>query len=284
LLVEKAIMNTEATYATTYAPNTYEGDLYALMHYYQQMGIDYIFDDIALNHLDVRSQLHQALETPKAQTQATSQIPTPPPPYQTELLSQHLEHIHHLCQHSHNIEDLARHFQNIDYIFYKKAAKNFLFFEGNINSKIVMINLSSDYDDEQMQKILAGDKGILLEKIFSFIGLNLREDILLVNIVPWLVPGGADPNIQSLQLSLPFTQRLLALQQPKLTLLLGGVVTNLLLEHNEAISALHGKIIQENSYDYMPLLPPKSLLMSPIHKPLMWRDMLKIQKVLMHED
>ena len=183
-----------------------------------------------------------------------------------------------------NIKELEDLFQNFDGCNLKKTAKNFIKFQGNKNSDILVIDGTPSPDEDKIGKSFASEKGNLFDKILNAIKLN-RDDIFIVNAVPWRPPGNRYPTEQEIKICRPFICNLIKLIKPKIVLCLGEVATNQTLDLNQSIINSRGKwyFLKSNSYYnnseiedniyVLPTLGISYLLMRPDMKKEAWEDM-----------
>ena len=113
----------------------------------------------------------------------------------------------------------------------------------------------------------------MLDRILVWIGLDrTAEDPLrslyISNILNWRPPGNRTPTPAEVEISLPFIERHIALVQPKILILAGGVSAKALLNTNSGISRL--------PLPSLATYHPAYLLRTPSQKRAVWQDMLMI--------
>ena len=183
-----------------------------------------------------------------------------------------------------NIKELQDFFQNFEGCSLKKTAKNFIQFQGNNNADILIIDGTPNTDEDKIGKSFVTEKGNLFDKILNAIELN-RDDIFIVNAVPWRPPGNRYPTEQEIKICRPFICNLIKLLKPKIIVCLGEVATNQTLDLNQSIIKSRGKWyflksnsyydnseIEENIY-VLPTLGISYLLKRPDMKKEAWEDM-----------
>jgi uracil-DNA glycosylase len=183
-----------------------------------------------------------------------------------------------------NIEELQDIFQKFDGCSLKKTAANFIKFQGNKNADILIIDGTPSSEEDKVGKSFVSDKGNLFDKILNAIELK-RDDVFIVNSIPWRPPGNRYPTEQEIKICRPFIFNLIKLLRPKIILCLGEVATNQTLDLNLSIIKSRGKwyILKSNPYynngeikDNIYVLPTLSvsyLLMRPDMKKEAWEDM-----------
>ena len=183
-----------------------------------------------------------------------------------------------------NIKELEDSFKNFEGCNLKKTATNFIPFQGNNNTDILVIDGTPSRDEDKVGKPFVSEKGNLFDKILNAIELK-REDIFIINGVPWRPPGNRYPTEQEIKICRPFIFNLIKLIKPKIILCLGEVATNQTLDLNQSIIKSRGKwyFLKSNSYynyseieDNIYVLPTfgiSYLLMRPDMKKEAWEDM-----------
>ena len=198
-----------------------------------------------------------------------------------------------LAADSSSLEELSSAITAFDGLSVKKTASNMVFCDGNPKSKIMLIGEAPGADEDIQGKPFVGASGQLLDRILACINLARTSDdaekaIYISNILNWRPPGNRTPTQAEIDISLPFIERHIALIQPKMIILCGGVAAKGLLRRSESISKLRGTF-----HDY--LIPselggngqpipavatyhPAYLLRTPSQKKAVWADMLMIQE------
>lgn len=168
----------------------------------------------------------------------------------------------------------------------KKTAINLVFADGNPKADIMLIGEAPGADEDRQGKPFVGMSGQLLTKAFKAAGFAREKDLYITNTVFWRPPGNRQPTPQEIQACLPFTQRHIALVNPKLIILVGGTAVKALLNKNDGITKLRGNWFEYASpYQKHPIkmtaiYHPAYLLRSPGRKKDVWFDLLRIKGAL----
>ena len=165
----------------------------------------------------------------------------------------------------------------------KETAKNLCFADGNPKAPVMFIGEAPGRDEDIQGKPFVGRAGKLLDRMLAAIGLN-RSQAYITNIVFWRPPGNRTPAPAEAAVCRPFTERQIALVDPKVLVFLGGAAAKQMLQTSEGIMRLRGKW---RSFECagltiraMATLHPAYLLRQPQQKRLAWRDFLEIRKAL----
>lgn len=192
------------------------------------------------------------------------------------------------------IEELAAAIKSFDGLSIKNNATNMVFSDGNPQSHIMIVGEAPGADEDIQGKPFVGVSGQLLDRILACIDLDRESDdpkrsVYISNILNWRPPGNRTPTQAEIDISLPFIERHIALIQPKLIILCGGVSAKGLLRRSESISKLrnifHGyQVPAELQTGAMAPIAalvtyhPAYLLRTPAQKRAVWADMLAVQE------
>ena len=243
-------------------------------------GVDEIHQSTSQNY-------YQFIEETLALSQKENSLQTPVRPKPILHTSSDLEK---------SAQDLARSAKTLDELHtallsyegcaLKKTATNLVFGDGNPKAKVMLVGEAPGADEDRLGKPFVGLSGQLLDKMFSFIGLERSKKIYISNVIPWRPPGNRTPTPQETAQCLPFIQRHIELVNPELLIMVGGTSIKALTRSNEGIMRLRGKWkpyqtegmsapIQSTA-----IFHPAYLLRSPGQKREAWADLLKIKHTL----
>lgn len=191
-----------------------------------------------------------------------------------------------------SLEELKTALAEFEGLAIRKTATNLVFCDGNPHAPIMLIGEAPGADEDRLGRPFVGVSGQLLDKILKCIGIDRtatdpEKAIYISNILNWRPPGNRTPSPQEVEISLPFIERHIALVQPKLLILCGGVSAKALLNTEESISRLRGRW-----HSFTPRTPgielapipalctyhPSYLLRTPSQKKAVWGDMLQLMQ------
>ena len=126
-----------------------------------------------------------------------------------------------------------------------------------------------------------GRAGMLLNAMLQAIGLN-RSEIYIANILKCRPPENRDPTPEEVKLCTPYLQQQIAIIQPKILVAVGRIAAQFLLNTDEAMSKLRGKIFAygEQKIPLLVTYHPAYLLRSPREKSKAYTDMLVLQNII----
>lgn len=171
----------------------------------------------------------------------------------------------------------------------KKTAMNTVFSDGNPAASVIFIGEAPGAQEDMRGIPFCGPSGALLDKMLAAIGHSRAENAYITNTVFWRPPGNRAPNSEELAVCEPFVEKHIALLQPKLLVLLGGVATTAILKRDTSVSRLRGRfydytnIYMERPVQAMVTFHPSYLLRTPAQKRLAWQDMQLIRDFLKNQ-
>jgi uracil-DNA glycosylase family 4 len=167
---------------------------------------------------------------------------------------------------------------------YEGAATKAVVYRGDPQAPLMVIGEGPGADEDARGEPFVGRSGQLLDKMFAAAGLSGR--VLISNTVFWRPPGNRTPSPAEQAVCAPFLERMIALVQPKMLLLVGAPSTKALLKREEGILKLRGRWLEWRSADgamelpAMPTLHPAFLLRQPGAKKQAWSDLLTLTERL----
>ncbi len=238
------------------------------LEWYQEIGIDVAVGEVPCNHA-------APLRCAPAKTSAP---PSPSPLAPTLASPVKLSD----CK---TLEDLHRAIAAFEGCPLKKTATNLVFADGNPKAKVMLVGEAPGADEDRQGKPFVGVSGQLLDRMLATIGLD-RTSVYITNILPWRPPGNRQPTPQEITACKPFVEKHIALIQPQILVLVGGVAMKTLFNTNDGIMRLRGTWQPYTSPELKEPIKaiatyhPSFLLRSPGQKAQSWQDMLMIKKAL----
>ena len=150
---------------------------------------------------------------------------------------------------------------------------------GNHNADVLVIGEAPGQDEDAQGEPFVGRAGKLLDAMLQAIDLQ-REQVYIANILKCRPPGNRDPHADEVAQCHPYLQRQIELLQPKVIFALGRIAAQSLLQSDEAVGKLRGRV---HDFQGIPLLVsyhPAYLLRKPTEKRKAWQDLLRLRAVL----
>lgn len=167
----------------------------------------------------------------------------------------------------------------------RETATNLVFADGNPSARVMLVGEAPGEEEDAQGRPFVGRSGRLLDRMLASIGLD-RSSVYITNIVVWRPPGNRTPSDAEVAMSLPFTQRHIALVRPGLVVPVGAIAARALLRTTEGITRIRGRwhaLAVEGMAEpiaSLPMLHPAYLLRQPQAKALAWRDLVALRRRL----
>jgi DNA polymerase len=165
----------------------------------------------------------------------------------------------------------------------KATARTTVFGDGAEDAEILLIGEGPGREEDEQGKPFVGRSGQLLDRMLGSIGLSRQVNVYISNVVFWRPPGNRPATQGELAACLPFVERLIEIQNPKLLILAGGVSAQTVLRRTEGVTKLRGRRLTCASpsggapINTMVILHPAYLLRQPQQKRLAWTDLLALE-------
>ena len=166
----------------------------------------------------------------------------------------------------------------------KRTATNTVIGTGD-QAALMVVGEAPGAEEDRRGLPFVGPAGQLLDRMLAAIGLA-RDAVYITNILPWRPPGNRSPTAEEIALCQPFVERQIALVQPRVLVLVGGISAKALLDKREGITRLRGTWREFTApglaepISTMATFHPAYLLRQPAAKREVWRDLLSIEKKL----
>ena len=179
------------------------------------------------------------------------------------------------------LDKLKKKIQLIQNCNLKKNAKNLVFSDGNINSKIMIIGEGPGANEDMEGKPFVGRAGKLLDKMLASIKLD-RTKVYISNVVNYRPPENRKPTEEEIERYLPYLKSHIEIINPKILILLGSTALNALVGNEVVISKARGKWIHKKigKIDTWVIASfhPAFLMRQPEQKKLAWIDLKMIRE------
>lgn len=165
----------------------------------------------------------------------------------------------------------------------RMTAKSLVFAGGNPDARVMLVGDPPGRDEDLQGEPFVGPSGPLLDRMLAAIGLS-RAEIYMTNIVPWRPPGNRAPTPQETAVCRPFLERQIELVDPDFLVCLGPMAAKELLPTSEGILRVRGQWFPydtgKRTIQAMATLHPSYLLLQPLQKRLVWRDLLVLKAAM----
>jgi uracil-DNA glycosylase family 4 len=161
-----------------------------------------------------------------------------------------------------------------------EGGKGIVRFRGNPQPELLVIGDIPDTEENATGKAFAGQPGDMIDAALKAAGVY--DKAMLAPCVFWRPAGGRPLTAEDIDLNAPFLHALIRLARPKAILLLGPSAVICVLNLEQSLSKLRGRLVSygpETGDAALPVMasyPPQFLLKQPQAKALFWRDLLNL--------
>ena len=156
---------------------------------------------------------------------------------------------------------------------------NLVFGVGSPSADLVFVGEAPGRDEDRQGIPFVGRAGQLLTRIIAAIGLS-RDEVYIANVIKCRPPNNRNPEPDEVATCEPFLFRQLDVIRPRVVVALGGFAIRTLLETDEAVSRLRGRVFDYRGAKLIPTFHPAYLLRSPERKRDVWEDMKRVRALL----
>ncbi len=162
-----------------------------------------------------------------------------------------------------------------------KTRTQTVFGSGNKNAEWMFIGEAPGQSEDLQGLPFVGKAGQLLTEMLRAIGLD-REQVFIANVVKCRPPANRDPSSIEIETCKPYLLRQLALLKPKIIVVLGRVAAQALLNTDEPIGKLRGRMHSLNDTPVVVVYHPAYLLRSLLDKRKAWADLKLAMQTVKH--
>ena len=182
---------------------------------------------------------------------------------------------------SQKLNQLKKSIHKIKNCALKNSAKNLVFGDGNIDSKIMFVGEGPGAQEDYEGKPFVGRAGKLLDKMLAAIKLD-RNKVYISNVVNYRPPSNRRPTDEEIKRYFPYLKNHIEIINPKILVLLGSTALNTIIGDEIVISKARGKWIQKEIGTIKPWIiasfHPAFLMRQPEQKKLAWIDLKMIRE------
>ncbi|MBN2090051.1 uracil-DNA glycosylase [candidate division KSB1 bacterium] len=170
-----------------------------------------------------------------------------------------------------NINSLEQTVKNCQKCSLFASRRNVVFGAGNHHAKLMIISSMPDKLEDAQGEPFTGEVGELLDKILGAIQFS-RDEVYITHILKCKPPEITGNIKQNYALCKEYLWQQIEIIQPRIILALGQQTAQVLLNVEETINQLRGKIHQLNGVDLIVTYHPATLLKQPEFKRSAWED------------
>jgi DNA polymerase len=144
---------------------------------------------------------------------------------------------------------------------------------GDRNADWLIIGEAPGADEDRLGEPFVGQAGKLLDAMLASIDLKRGDNVYITNVLKSRPPGNRNPEPDEVAACRPYLLAQIELIQPKLILALGRFAAQSLLDTDEAIGRLRGRVHRFQGVPLVVTYHPAYLLRTLSDKARAWEDL-----------
>lgn len=166
----------------------------------------------------------------------------------------------------------------------RKLARNAVGTSGHQAAQVLVICDPPSSDTEKEGRVFTPPEALLFERIFAAIGLSLNSDsddagLILCPAMPWPLRGNGGDQASALAMMRLFALRRIELLGPKAVVIMGHAALEMLIR-GQSLTRSRGVWQTIAGARALPMMPPRSIMQTPMAKRDAWADALEIKAAL----
>jgi uracil-DNA glycosylase family 4 len=153
---------------------------------------------------------------------------------------------------------------------------------GDEKADWLIIGEAPGADEDIQGEPFVGQAGKLLDAMLAAIGLKRGENVYIANVLKSRPPGNRNPAPEEVAACMPYLERQIQLIRPKIILALGRFAVQSLLNTEESIGRLRGRVHQYQGTPLVVTYHPAYLLRNLPDKEKAWEDLCLARETLSH--
>jgi uracil-DNA glycosylase family 4 len=154
-----------------------------------------------------------------------------------------------------------------------ESRQNTVFGTGPTTAEWLIVGEAPDEEEDLQGEPFAGQAGKLLDNMLRTLGLDRRRNAYLANVLKCRPPGNRNPDPAELAQCEPFLRRQVELLQPRIILAMGRFAVQALLQTQEPIGRLRGRVHRYHDVPVVVTYHPVYLLRNLPDKAKAWADL-----------
>lgn len=161
---------------------------------------------------------------------------------------------------------------------------NTVFGVGDLQADWLVVGEAPGENEDLQGEPFVGQAGKLLDNMLAALGVARGQRVYIANVLKCRPPGNRNPEPDEIAQCEPFLRRQVELLRPKIILAVGRFAVQTLLQSNEPIGRLRGRVHRYNDVPVVVTYHPAYLLRNLPDKAKAWADLCLAQAVLKQAD
>ncbi len=159
-----------------------------------------------------------------------------------------------------------------------EGRRNVVFGSGDPNADLMFVGEAPGADEDRTGLPFVGTAGELLTRMIEAIGFK-REEVYIANVIKCRPPGNRDPQPEEVDTCKPYLERQIEHIQPVVICALGRFAAQTLLDTDEPLGNLRGRLFSYRGIQLIPTYHPAALLRNQQWKRPAWQDLQLLRRV-----
>ena len=155
---------------------------------------------------------------------------------------------------------------------------------GDQQAEWLIIGEAPGADEDAQGEPFVGQAGKLLDAMLAAIGLKRGENVYIANVLKSRPPGNRNPAPEEVAACLPYLERQIQLIRPRIIIALGRFAVQSLLNTEESIGRLRGRVHQYQGVPLIVTYHPAYLLRNLPDKEKAWEDLCLARETMARSD
>jgi len=178
-----------------------------------------------------------------------------------------------------SIEALREHIGECDRCSLGETRTCLVFGVGDPHADLMFVGEAPGRNEDLKGEPFVGAAGKLLDELLASIGL-VRSQVYIANVLKCRPPGNRDPRPEEIETCTPFLRQQIELVNPKVIATLGNFATKFVLQTDQAITQLRGKLYHVDGRQVVPIFHPAAALYSPDKRQVLAEDFQRLRAVI----
>ncbi|MDR2220055.1 MAG: uracil-DNA glycosylase [Methylobacillus sp.] len=151
---------------------------------------------------------------------------------------------------------------------------------GDRNADWLLVGEAPGMEEDRRGEPFVGQAGKLLDNMLAAINLKRGENVYIANVLKCRPPENRDPHGEEVVKCAPYLKRQIELIRPKLIVAMGRFAAQALLNTDNSIGSLRGKLHDYNGTPLIVTYHPAYLLRNLNDKAKAWEDLCFARRVM----
>jgi uracil-DNA glycosylase len=157
---------------------------------------------------------------------------------------------------------------------------NTVFGVGDLRAELLVVGEAPGENEDLQGEPFVGQAGKLLDNMLRALGVSRRQGVYIANVLKCRPPGNRNPEPEEIAQCEPFLRRQVELLRPKIILAMGRFAVQTLLQSNEPVGRLRGRVHRYQDVPLVVTYHPAYLLRNLPDKAKAWADLCLAQSLL----